>query len=109
MWINTSTLFVRYNTAVWLAGGSGQFAQANRGGGQKQRRPLNAPAAGFVPNTGTSPDAVVDQWVTRLIGRPIDADKRQTLIDSMNGRADREDNVRKMVQLLVSMPDYQLC
>src|SRR5207302_5329720 len=31
MWINTSTLFVRYNTAVWLAGGGGQVPMA-RGG-----------------------------------------------------------------------------
>jgi uncharacterized protein (DUF1800 family) len=106
-WINTSTLFVRYNTAVWLAGGSGQFATMNAKGGGGRTFP--ARDTGFRAGTGDSPEQCVDQWVARLIGRPIDADKRQVLIDALEGRANREDNVRKMVQLLVSMPDYQLC
>jgi uncharacterized protein (DUF1800 family) len=106
LWINTSTLFVRYNTAVWLAGGSGQFAAMGPKGGGKS---FPARDTGFRAGVGGDPDQCVDQWVSRLIGRPIDADKRQVLIDSLEGRANREDYVRKMVQLLVSMPDYQLC
>ena len=86
MWINTSTLFVRYNAAVMLAGGD---VQGLRG--------------------GTSAEAVVDEWVDRLIHRPIDPSQRKVLIDSLAGRPDRPDAVRKMVQLIVSMPEYQLC
>ncbi len=106
-WINTSTLFVRYNTCVWLAGGSGQFAMMNPKG--KFRGMANGPDTGFKPSTGDTAEAVVDQWVLRLIGRPIAPDAREVLINSLGGHPEREDNVRKMVQLIVSMPDYQLC
>jgi len=106
-WINTSTLFVRYNTAVWLAGGSGQFATMNLRG--KFKGMANGVDTGFRPSTGDTPEQVVDAWVNRLIGRPIAPDARAVLIDALDGRPDREDNVRKMVQLIVSMPDYQLC
>jgi hypothetical protein len=104
-WINTSTLFVRYNTAVWLTGGSSAFAPQNR---RNRGRAVAQPVA-FQSQIGGSPEQVVDQWVSRLIGRPIEPDKRQILIDALDGRADREENVRRMVQLIVSMPDYQLC
>lgn len=100
LWINTSTLFVRYNTAVNLVGG-GQFGDGRRRrGGQ---------ANAFRNSTGGTPEEVVDSWVSRLIGRPIDTEKRQVLIESLDGRPDREENVKRMVQLIVSMPDYQLC
>lgn len=101
LWINTSTLFVRYNTAVTLVGG-GQFAGAGN-----RRRQAAGPGGNF-RSTGGTPEQVVDQWLNRLIGRPIEAEKRQVLIDSMDGRAN-EESVKMMVQLLVSMPDYQLC
>jgi len=107
MWINTSTLFVRYNTAVWLAGGSGQFATMNQR--NKFRGAAQAGDTGFRPSTGSTPEAVVDAWVQRLIGRPISAEARDVLIDALGGHPEREDSVRKMVQLIVSMPDYQLC
>ncbi len=106
-WINTSTLFVRYNTAVWLAGGSGQFATVNKRGkftGIAQGRDT-----GFRPSTGDTPEAVVDGWVQRLIGRPIAPKAKAVLIEALGGHPEREESVRKMVQLIVSMPDYQLC
>jgi uncharacterized protein (DUF1800 family) len=80
-WINTSTLFVRYNTAVALAG-----------------------RAEF-PRERGEPEAVVDKWISRLIQRPLASEKRQVLIGSL----DSEGSVRAMVQLIVSMPEYQLC
>jgi len=106
-WISTSTLFVRYNTAVWLAGGSGQFATMNQR--NKFRGVAQAGDTGFRPSTGGTPEAVVDAWVQRLIGRPISAEAREVLIDALGGHPEREDSVRKMVQLIVSMPEYQLC
>ncbi len=110
-WINTSTTFVRYNTCVWLAGGGGQmpdrrererkaFRSRNKGGGESDFSPTKA---------GATAEAVVDEWVKRLIQRPIESTKRQVLINSLNGRADDDDAVKKMIQLIVSMPEYQLC
>jgi uncharacterized protein (DUF1800 family) len=85
MWINTSTLFVRYNAGVRLLGGQ-------------------------IPSDfqSTEPQAIVAYWVARLIQRPISDDKRQVLIASL-GDSPRSDSVHKMVQLIVSMPEYQLC
>ena len=54
-------------------------------------------------------EAVVDQWLARLIQRPVQDDKKRVLIDVLADRPDDERNVKKMVQLIVSMPDYQLC
>jgi len=99
-WINTSTLFVRYNTAVWLAGGE---VPINSG------RPfaevvMNARARRFDPVETTEAEPAVDEWVQRLIQRPIEPAKRQVLINAM-----KEQSLREMIQLIVSMPEYQLC
>ena len=91
MWINTSTLFVRQNTAMNLA---------NAGG----RR--NVPDRFTDPSMST--EAIVDQWVATLIQRPIAADRRQVLIDSIGPRPN-ENSVRNMINLVLSMPEYQLC
>lgn len=82
-WINTSTLFVRYNACMRLAG-------------DVRAEP-----------TATAEEAV-DQWVARLIQRPIAAEQRQTLLDAAGAKPDR-DSIRRMIQLIVSMPEYQLC
>jgi len=112
-WINTSTLLVRYNTCVMLAGGGGEIAAASgRGFGGKTLKGFkaggsveseyNAPAANSV-------EATADDWIARLIQRPITAEKRQVLIDALGGKPDNADRVKKMIQLIVSMPEYQLC
>ncbi|HMB95292.1 MAG TPA: DUF1800 family protein, partial [Tepidisphaeraceae bacterium] len=109
-WINTSTLFVRYNTAVWLAGGGqpiagggnvARFVQMH-GGGFGQRPQFNPIATG-------SADEVADLWINRLIQRPISSDQRKILIDALGNQPDSETSVKKMVQLIVSTPEYQLC
>jgi hypothetical protein len=113
-WINTSTLFVRYNTAVRFVGGGGGETVA--AGGPIFNRLMQARSGGtgqpFDPEAvgpkGT-PEQVVDGWVSRLIQRPIDSDKRQILLDSLGDRSDDPQSVRRMVQLIVSMPEYQLC
>ncbi|HYO07503.1 MAG TPA: DUF1800 domain-containing protein [Tepidisphaeraceae bacterium] len=121
-WINTSTLFVRYNTAVWLAGGAGEVArQRGAKAGRFRMAMVNAKssftpptAAGAAPagaaSTGpTDAAAVVDYWLDRLIQRPVDDDKKRVLLDALGNRPDDEAALRKMVQLIVSMPEYQLC
>jgi hypothetical protein len=114
MWINTSTLFVRYNTCVMLAGGGGQFRPAGaKAAGAKILKGLkgqNLEKVAFDPRSGSgSAERVADEWINRLIQRPVAAEKRQVLIDSLAGRPERDDNVKRMVQLIVSMPEYQLC
>jgi uncharacterized protein (DUF1800 family) len=94
MWINTSTLFVRYNTGYRLI--DGQLPRADK--------------SRLVEETKDASDsgAVVDYWINRLIQRPISTEKRQVLIEAL-GENPTEQSVRKMIQLIVSMPDYQLC
>jgi len=117
MWINTSTLFVRYNMAVNLAGG-GSILFPKMGGRRfdtpaKGNQDVQSPPANFQPaavvQTADSAEDLVDQWVQRLIQRPISPDKRQVLIDALNDQPQRPEYVRKMVQLIVSMPEYQVC
>jgi uncharacterized protein (DUF1800 family) len=105
-WINTSTIFVRYNTCVWLAGGGSPTGAPRRGVNR-----LAGTMAGPQFDVEPSKDAnqLVDAWTRRLIQRPIPPEKRVTLLDALEGRPDREENVRRMVQLVLSMPEYQLC
>lgn len=111
MWINTSTLFIRYNTGVWLAGGDvPALSRLNRKG--DATGPLGArqaTAVDFDPSAAGTPAEVVDAWVARLIQRPIDDDKKQVLANALGADASNPDAVRKVVQLIVSMPEYQLC
>jgi hypothetical protein len=113
-WINTSTLFVRYNTAVWLAGGGGQspMRMARQGGERGNRDRRGRPGADTifaVEKAGGDALAVANYWVARLIQRPIDEEKKQVLIDALGDRPGDGESVKKMVQLIVSMPEYQLC
>ena len=110
MWINTSTLFIRYNTGVWLAGGVvPALARVDRkGNSHGLLGPGLARSSDFDPDAAGSPDEVADAWLKRLIQRPVDADKKQVLADVLADGVN-PDSVRKIVQLIVSMPEYQLC
>jgi len=105
-WINTSTLFVRQNTVVFLAGGG---ALGSTGKKFVDRMISAGLDSRFQPKGGASSEKVVDEWISRLIQRPIESDKRRILIDSLGGQPGRPENVKKMVQLVVAMPEYQLC
>ncbi|MBC8105911.1 MAG: DUF1800 domain-containing protein [Anaerolineae bacterium] len=112
MWINTSTLFVRYNTAVMLAGGGGNIVAASgRKAGAKILKGFKpaGDAGEYDAKSATSAELTVDEWIARLIQRPIAAEKRQTLLDALGSKPDNADAVKKMIQLIVSMPEYQLC
>jgi hypothetical protein len=95
-WINATTLLVRYNSAAALA--SGKYP--GRG---------TATPPEWMPEPGTSPESIVDAWLARLVQRPIDPAKRQTLIDALGQGTPGESDIRKVVQLIVSSPEYQLC
>lgn len=88
-WINASTLFTRYNLGV-------RFAQGRLG-------------LDDLEQGGREPEAVVDALVERLVQRPIDAGQRRTLLDAYREKARPGQSLRRVVQLIVSMPEYQLC
>ena len=125
-WINTSTLFARYNLPAYL--GTGKLPTSS-----KQSAPANAKqqfadfesgwdpqmdlAAGDVATT----DGVVDFYMRKLLGFTIDAHKRDELIEYMNGTGDPKSHVldpltaesdkrvRGLVQLIMGMAEFQLC
>jgi hypothetical protein len=110
-WINTSTLFVRYNTAVQLAGGGGGLSGDGSGRKYVGRMRGRAGSPQFKPkDLGDSRTEIVDAWLQLLIQRPVPEDRRQVLVESVpRNQPDSEDSVKHLVQLIVSMPEYQLC
>jgi hypothetical protein len=51
----------------------------------------------------------VHYWVERLIQRPVPEQRKQVLVDALGDNPNSADSVKRMVQLIVSMPEYQLC
>ncbi len=94
-WINTSTLFVRYNSCLYLTSGAVPMVSQN--------------LRQLASQTGTSTQQSVDHWVDRLIQRPVPANKKEILSRALGNQPDRPDSLKRMVQLIVSMPEYQLC
>src|SRR5208337_5411653 len=69
MWINTSTLFIRYNTGVWLAGGEvPALTRVDRKGNDRGLLgPGLARSTDFDPDAAGSAQEVADAWIKRLI------------------------------------------
>ncbi len=87
-WINTSTLFVRYNTSVAMVS-------------RISEKDLN-------PGKSSGPPEIVDHWLARLIQRPVAQEKRTKLESELGSRPDNA-AIRRVIELIVSMPEYQLC
>ncbi len=132
-WINTATLYNRYNVAGRLVSGSG-----GRGRGLGEMMLMRA--AGDDPElrerakpTGTQPafdpmpiirehdlsttNEIVDHFLIRLTGRTMSDDRRevliQTLDESLKNRdqaasPENADAIREMIMLIVATPEYQL-
>jgi uncharacterized protein (DUF1800 family) len=111
LWINTSTLFVRYNTIVYMAGGVTPALTGGKIGKGLNLRVNKVPAGGtgFEPSDAGTPEQIVEAWVWRLIQRPIEEEKKKILVEALGENPHSPQNLRKMVQLIVSMPEYQLC
>ena len=105
-WINTSTLFVRQNTALWLAGGEA-VSGSKRGNRNKSRKNQQASHTLKVSADGEAGD-LVDEWVASLIHRDIPADRRAVLLATV-GKSPTQESVTALVQLILSMPEFQLC
>jgi len=132
-WINTATLYNRYNVCGRLVSGTG--GPGRRGGGRmmmraagddpilaEQARPTGEqPAFDPMPiverNGLSKPEAVVDHFVDRLIGQPLTDERRGTLIDAFRQRLSDRDKmssprnaeaVRELILLIVATPEFQL-
>jgi uncharacterized protein (DUF1800 family) len=90
-WISTSTLFVRFNTAIAMAG---KIADRD-----------------LIPPDAKDARLVVKHWLCRLIQRPVAEEKEAMLVQAMGGESAKPQaaNVRKVIELIVSMPEFQLC
>ena len=88
-WINASTIFARYNTAVRLVD--------------------SAKVDALVGADSAKGEAAVDALVNRLIQRPIEASQRQVLVDAYKSVNKPDQAIKRVAELIVSMPEYQLC
>jgi hypothetical protein len=128
-WINTSTLFARYNLPAYLgtgrlpAGGKVPTDAMAAGAGREQYADFNSgwsPQIDLAQAGASTTDAVVDLYIKKLLGAPLDPRKRDELIEFVNATGDAKSHlhdpiaaesdhrVRNLVHLIMSMAEYQL-
>ncbi|HEY2844186.1 MAG TPA: DUF1800 domain-containing protein [Bryobacteraceae bacterium] len=125
-WINTSTLFARYNLPAYL--GTGRLPAVSR-----QTTPADTKTqyadfeSGWDPEVDlagggvATTDGVVDFYLRKLLGFKLDARKRSDLVEYMNGTGDARSHLhdpitaesdrrtRGLVHLIMAMAEFQLC
>ena len=126
-WINTSTLFARYNLPAYL--GTGRLPATGKKPGDADMRSQYAdfdsgwnPQEDLAAANAVTTDAVVDLYIRKLVGADtIDSQKRDDLIQFVNATGDAKSHphdpisnesdrrVRLLVHLIMSMAEYQLC
>ncbi len=120
-WINTSTLFARYDMPAQLLTGHPQSPQT------QQRDEAPHASTGFSPEMHlaragiATTDAAVDYFLRLLIQDDIEPAKRRALLCALDGSAvpagkplnpaDSATHWRleNLVELIMAMPEYQLC
>ncbi len=114
-WINTATLFARYNTGLWLVGAAGPALAMDPRLGRRvglrgrDRTPQAAPVnQAIVQAQALPPTQTVNAWIDRMLGRPIASEKRDVLLEGYVNAGQGEAGARKLAELIVSMPEYQL-
>jgi Protein of unknown function (DUF1800) len=108
-WINTSTLYTRYNTAIFISGGTDAPTAGPLRRADVDRDRNRGRLTGFTPPPAASAREAVTYWVSRLIQRPIDEEKERLLVRSIEKKFDQSEAIRGLVQLILAMPEYQLC
>jgi len=132
-WINTATLYNRYNVAGRLISGSGGRGRGlgemmvMRAAGddpelRERAKPTGAqPAFDPMPivrahKLGTT-EEIVDHFVDRLIGRPMSPERRALLVETLESSlknteepasSENTDAIRELIMLIVATPEYQL-
>ena len=135
-WITTSTLYNRYNAPASLVFGTDNAEFRRRRAAMEklleetvgreammmEGEPLLTPQPAYdvmkdvAAAKLATPEAVVDYYLGRLLQRPIDAARRQVLVDTLKqdlgGRkladAAAAPAIRGVIHLILSMPEYQL-
>ncbi len=130
-WINTATLFNRYNVTARLIGGTGgrrrgPAAPMSGAAGDDWAMDSNPPPSEPQPPFDPLPmlrgrglrraEDVVDHCVWRLLGRSLPPERREVLIDAFRRDLRGPDPtapqnagaVRRLLMLIVAMPEYQL-
>lgn len=132
-WINTATLYNRYNVAGRVISGAGGRGRGlgemmlMRAAGddpelRERAKPTGAqPAFDPMPivreNNLKTTGEIVDHFVMRLIGRPMSDERRELLIEalgaSLKNRAEpasseNADAIREMILLICATPEFQL-
>ncbi len=115
-WINTSTLFVRYNLSAYLLEGAVPYSVSGPHAKMPRRTfplshfgtPTNDLAQIYSKDLAADAPALTDSLIARLLMTKIDALAREWLIDQaaatpVSARATR------VAHFIMSMPDYQLC
>ncbi|MEM6551752.1 MAG: DUF1800 domain-containing protein [Planctomycetota bacterium] len=110
-WINTSTLFMRQNVAIYLITGHDPTRRNAKARKDYNPTPL---LAGLTDRQRADAEAVVDHLADALLGPTVGRDRRDPMVELIRQRtetgkpADRETLV-KTLTLMTAMPEYQLC
>ncbi len=127
-WINTSTLFARYNLPAYL--GTGKLPSTGKkpasAGAMDARTDYADFESGWNPQEDlaaagvSTTDGVVDLYIQKLLGMTLDSKKRDELLQYVNASGDTrshindpisaesDNRVRSLVHLIMSMAEYQL-
>jgi len=104
-WINTSTLFIRQNTAAYLIAGKQPFTS-----GWDRENLSYDPTKLLASLTDRSPAAVVDRLIQTLLVGGVAPGRRKQLIDFLAARDKgvTKDALIATLLLITAMPEYQL-
>ncbi len=104
-WVNTSTMFMRHNTLLFLLTGQRPDGYA------WEADSARFDAMAHLPEGMPTPERVIDHLLQVHLGTPTPpSDRKATLRDYLRGRGDRIDNatLTGMFTLITTMPEYQL-
>ncbi|MCC6683360.1 MAG: DUF1800 domain-containing protein [Phycisphaeraceae bacterium] len=110
MWINTSTLFVRQNTAIYLVTGkypSGDKPKLDQSDFDLTLSPALAEADSSAVSSNSS--AIVDHYVNLLLGEHIPTARRAPLVTFLDKAGTQSQDLVQLLLLITAMPEYQLC
>ena len=109
-WSSTMPMLQRWRTCNWLMDGW------KIGGDGADKNDLRIDCRSQMPAGITTPNAIVDFWIDRILGQPMPAEERQAIVDFMAAGRNPEssldekqitDRLRFMVGLILNAPAFQ--